>query len=132
MPRAQWQLKNDRPVIQVILTMALNGQKVLRTLLADTGAGNAKAHFEVLLDENDCLLAGVSASYMLTLGGAYTGSYPVYLVPIEIPLLGISGDLRTVGVPSPPKGLDGIAGFRFLNRFTYGNFGNPLEFGLET
>ena len=28
--------------------------------------------------------------------------------------------------------LDGIAGFRFLNRFTFGNFGNPSEFGLET
>jgi hypothetical protein len=25
----------------------------------------------------------------------------------------------------------GIAGFRFLNRFTYGNFGNAGEFGLE-
>jgi hypothetical protein len=40
--------------------------------------------------------------------------------------------MRAVGVPNAPKGLDGIAGFRFLNRFTYGNFGNALEFGLET
>jgi hypothetical protein len=132
MPRAQWQLKKGRPVIEVVLTMALSGQKVVRTLLADTGAGNAHAHFELLLDENDCLLVGAWASNMLTLGGAYAGAYPVYLVPIEIPLLGFSGDLRTVGVPMPPKGLDGIAGFRFLNRFTYSNFGNPLEFGLET
>jgi hypothetical protein len=26
---------------------------------------------------------------------------------------------------------DGIACFRFLNRFTYGNFGDPGQFGLE-
>jgi hypothetical protein len=35
-------------------------------------------------------------------------------------------------VPANPQGFEGIAGFRFLNRFTYGNFGNPAEFGLET
>jgi hypothetical protein len=40
--------------------------------------------------------------------------------------------LRVVGVPANPQGFEGIAGFRFLNRFTYGNFGNPAEFGLET
>ncbi len=131
MPRAQWQLKKGRPVIQVILTMALSGQKVARTLLADTGAGSSQAHFEIILEESDCLLAGAGASHMLTLGGAYIGSYPVYLVRIEIPLLGFSGDFRTVGVPTPPVGLDGIAGFRFLNRFTYGDFGDPNRLGLE-
>lgn len=31
-----------------------------------------------------------------------------------------------------PTGLDGIAAFRFLNRFAYGNFGAPEHFGLET
>jgi hypothetical protein len=25
-----------------------------------------------------------------------------------------------------------VASFAFLNRFTYGNFGNPTQFGLET
>ena len=28
-------------------------------------------------------------------------------------------------------GFKGVAGFRFLNRFDYGNFGNPAQFGLE-
>jgi len=78
------------------------------------------------------LLCGTSASYMISLGGAYTGSYPVYLIHMEIPLLGVAGAFRAVGLPTTPQGLDGIAGFRFLNRFTYGNFGSPNEFGLET
>jgi hypothetical protein len=37
-----------------------------------------------------------------------------------------------VAVPACPEGLDGIVTFPFLNRFTYGNFGNPNQFGLET
>jgi hypothetical protein len=36
-----------------------------------------------------------------------------------------------VGVPYPPPDFDGIACFRFLNRFTYGNFGDKNAFGLE-
>jgi hypothetical protein len=31
-----------------------------------------------------------------------------------------------------PPGLDGLAGFRFLNTFNYGNFGDPDQFCLET
>jgi hypothetical protein len=34
-------------------------------------------------------------------------------------------------IPNPPTGFDGIACFRFLNRFTYGNFGAATHFGLE-
>ncbi|HUY31727.1 MAG TPA: hypothetical protein VMV69_03030 [Pirellulales bacterium] len=30
-----------------------------------------------------------------------------------------------------PAGFDGVACFGFLNRFTYGNFGDPHQFGLE-
>jgi hypothetical protein len=130
MARAQWPLNRDRPVIEIELILALNGQKQTRTLLADTGAGNAQSPFDILLDEHDCLMAGVP-SYTISLGGAYTGAYAVYTVPIEIPLLGYAGDIFAVGVPTPPVGLDGIAGFRFLNRFTYGNFGDPNQFGLE-
>jgi hypothetical protein len=37
-----------------------------------------------------------------------------------------------VGVAACSQGFNGIAGFRFLNQFTYGNFGNPAEFGVET
>ena len=40
-------------------------------------------------------------------------------------------NLRVVGVPSVPPGFDGIACFPFLNRFTYGNFGDSGQFGLE-
>ena len=35
-------------------------------------------------------------------------------------------------LPGVPRGLDGLACFRFLNRFSYGNFGDPGQFGLET
>ena len=131
MARAQWPLLRERPIIQIVLTLAQGGQKVVRNLLADTGAGNAKAKFEILLDESDCVLCGGLPVQSIVLNGAYTGSFPVYLIPIEIPLLSFAGHFCAVGIASPPKGLDGIAGFRLLNRFTYGNFGNPLAFGLE-
>jgi len=132
MPCAQWPLYRNRPIIEITLTLAPAGQKVARNLLADTGAGNAKAKFEILLDETDCLLCGGLPVQTIVLHGAFTGSFPVYLVSVEIPLLGFAGDFRAVGVANPPMGFDGIAGFRFLNRFTYGNFGNPGEFGLQT
>jgi len=132
MPRVPWKLVHNRPVIEVVLTLAQSGQKATRVLLADTGAGNAQGAFEFLIDENDCLLCGSWPSYMISLGGAYAGSYPVYLVRMEFPMLALAGDFRTVGVPNPPRGLDGIAAFPFLNRFTYGNFGDPGAFALET
>jgi hypothetical protein len=34
-------------------------------------------------------------------------------------------------VHSVPDGFRGVAGFRLLNRFDDGNFGNPTQFGLE-
>jgi hypothetical protein len=123
---------HNRPAIEIILTLAPAGQKVNRRLLAETGAGNVQAHFEMLLDENDCLLCGGKPAQTISLGGAYTGSFPLYVIRVRIPLLGFDDDLVAVGVPNPPKGFDGIACFRFLNRFTYGNFGDPAEFALET
>ena len=66
------------------------------------------------------------------LGGSYTGSFPTYGLPVSIPALGFQDDLHAVGVSSVPAGFDGIACFRFLNRFTYGNFGDPGQFGLES
>ena len=59
-------------------------------------------------------------------------SFYLYLLRVRIPELGFDNYLRAVGVPTLPSGFAGIAGFRFLNRFTYGNFGNPGEFALET
>jgi hypothetical protein len=71
-------------------------------------------------------------SHAVTLGGAYIGSFPVYVVRLQIPPLSFDHHLRAAAVPACPAGFDGIAGFRFLNRFTYGNFGDPSRFGLET
>ena len=119
-------------MIEVLLALALGGTKVSRTLLADTGAGNAQASFEILLEENDCILCAGKASQMVPLGGAFTGLFPLYRVRVEIPRLGFSRTITAIGVPTPPMSLDGIACFRFLNRFSYGNFGNAGEFGLET
>ena len=45
--------------------------------------------------------------------------------------LGFDQIVRVIGVPSPPNGFEGIACFRFLNRFNFGNFANPEQFGLE-
>jgi hypothetical protein len=132
MARALWPLRHGRPVIEVELKLAQGGQMVTRVLLADSGAGALNVPFELILDEVDCLLCGGKPSKMVQLGGAYSGNHPVYLIVAEIPQLGLVASLPTVGVPTPPAGLDGIACFRFLNRFTYGNFGQRDQFGLET
>lgn len=132
MPRAQWPLVRGRPMIEVVLTLAQGGQKVPRKLLADAGAGSLHSPFDILLDEDDCLLCDGRASYVTSLRGAYAGTYPVYVIAVEIPQLGITGDFAVVGVPRTPNGIDGIAGFRFLNRLTYGNFGDLSLFGLES
>jgi hypothetical protein len=107
------------------------GQAFLRTLLADTGAGSQNGSFDLILDENDCLLCGGYSYPSIILGGAYTGLFPVYELPVRLPALGFDHYLRAVAVPSVATGFDGIACFRFLNRFTYGNFGDPGQFVLE-
>lgn len=132
MPRAQWPLNEGRPAVQIILTLALDGQTSLRTLLADTGAGSHKAGFDLLLEEDDCILCGGVALSAVTLRGAYSGTFPVYALNIQLPTLGFAKPLRVAAVPSVPGGFDGIAGFSFLNRFQYGNFGDPTHFGLES
>ncbi len=43
MPAAQWLLQNDRPVIQVVLSLLSGGQDVVRRLVADTGAGTRQS-----------------------------------------------------------------------------------------
>ena len=131
MPRARWPLQIELPVIEIVLNLP-TGQTAGRTLLADTGAGPANAPFDLILDESDCLMFGTTPISWISLGGAYSGSYPVYPISIEIPAIGFVGDVNAIGVPTTPPGLDGIACFRFLNRFTYGNFADPTAFGLET
>jgi len=85
MPHIDWPLRNGRPCVQVILTLAQGGQPMVRHLLADTGAGSLLSGFEFILDEDDCLLSGGNPLQPITLGGAYTGSFPVYLVPVQVP-----------------------------------------------
>ena len=130
MPRVVWPLRHDQPNIEIVLPLA-TGQETVRNLLADSGAGTARAGFELILDEGDCLLAGGRPAQMVSLGGAYVGMYPVYVVRIRIPRLKFDRHVRSVGVATVPPGFDGLAAFRFLNRFTYGNFGSPGQFGLK-
>lgn len=131
MSRVFWPLHHGRPRIEIVLTQAMDGKQTPRNLLADTGAGSDFAAFELVLDENDCLICG-NYMGMTSLGGAYSGSFPIYAIRMQIPVLGFDRDIRVVGVPKTPTGLDGIAGFRFLNRFGYGNFGDKGQFGLES
>jgi hypothetical protein len=118
-------------VIQLLLTLAQSGQKVTRTLLADTAAGNSQGQFEIILLQGDCLARGSRLAKTVVLGGAYSGSHPLYLVHVEIPQLSFNGLITAVGVKIVSPGIDGIAGFRFLNRFSYGNFADPGQFALE-
>lgn len=132
MARKQWSLLRDRPRVQVLLTPWRRSQSISRNLLADTGASSSSAPFDLLLDVQDCLACGARLSQMIVLRSAYRGSYPVFWLRVQIPDLNFDLPLRVVGVPTVPVGFDGIACFRFLNRFTYGNFGDSKQFGLET
>jgi hypothetical protein len=110
----------------------MTGLQLPRDLVADSGAGSLQSPFELILSERDCLSCGGHIIKTVRLGGAYSGSYPLYVVRVEVPLLGFKHNLQVVGVPSAPSGCHGLAGFRFLNRFSYGNFADPSQFGLET
>ena len=132
MAHVSWPLRKGRPCIEIVLTLAPDGKPVARKLLADTGAGASNAPFELILDEDDCLLCGGMPGSSITLGGAYVGPYPGYDIAVQLPGLGFATNLRAVGVPSTPAGFDGIACFNFVNRFHYGNFGDTSLFGLES
>jgi len=134
MPRACWLLHNERPCVKVNLTLPFSAFSVTRTLLADTGAGSRNAPFELVLSERDCRQFRVWRAGRVNLGGAYAGLFSIYIVRIEIPALAFGGHVTAVAVPAMqlPPGFDGIAAFRFVNRFAYGNFGNSNQFCLET
>jgi hypothetical protein len=70
----------------------------------------------------------------MALGAAIIGTYPIYAVRVEIPALSVARRVRVVAVSDTacPAGIDGIACFRFLSSFIYGNFGDRRQFGLET
>jgi hypothetical protein len=130
MPRVTWPLKNGQPCIAVVLTLN-DGTEVDAELLADTGGGSATSRFDLVLPEDECLLCGGTASSTVKLTGAYPGSFPLFALRVQIPVLGFDEDLYVAGVPSVAD-FDGLACFRFLNRFGYGNFLDPGVFGLET
>jgi hypothetical protein len=131
MPRAQWPLLHGRPIVEVMLRAVPGGQQLVRRLIADTGAGDQRSAIELLLDEQDCLVCRARPLKAIVLGDAYVGSYPAYLLQVEVPALGFNKAVSVAGVPSPPAAFGGIACFRFLNRFTYGNFGLASQFVLE-
>ena len=51
MPAAQWVLQNDRPVIEIV-SSASGGQDLVRSLMADTGAGTRQSVCQLILDAN--------------------------------------------------------------------------------
>lgn len=130
MPRVIWPLLDGRPRIQIVLTDKFRRRQTTRDLLADTGGGSFHAPFEFVLDENDCLTCGGKLMTSVFVRGAIAGTFPVYRMRVQLPQLGVDRRVPVVGVPSVPS-LEGVACFRFLNRFTYGNFGDPGQFGLE-
>jgi hypothetical protein len=132
MPRAHWRLVRNRPVIQVHLDDPKNGSVRSRRLLADTGGGSDRSPFEIVLTEDDCRTCGVYTYHSVRLAGSYTGWVPVFAIRIKVPDLDFDGYVRVAAVQRTTPGLDGIACFRFLNRFNYGNFGRADQFGLET
>ena len=126
----RWPLRTRRPTISVTLPQA-KGKRV-RRLIADTGAGSDQAAFELLLRETDVRGFGeLDVMGQVHLGGAFAGWFNVYSIEVRIPRLRFTEAVAVVGVPHVPDGFDGIACFRFLNRFHYGNFGDPDHFGLE-
>ena len=50
---------------------------------------------------------------------------------MQVPALAFAGRVRVVAFSHFPAGFKGVACYRFLNRFTCGNFGDPDPFGLE-
>ena len=132
MPRVEWPLRHGRPCVQIVLNLAPDGQPLPRSLLADTGAGSLQSGFDLILEEDDCVLCGGVPESAVKLGGAFVGNFPIYGLAVQLPGLGFAKKLRVAGVPSAPAGFDGIACFSFLNRFHYGNFGDPGVFGLES
>jgi hypothetical protein len=131
MPLVEWSLCADRPVLEVMLALAAGGNALPRRLVADTGAGSRRDVFELILDEDDCLQCGGIPIHRVRLSGAYRGLFPVYLLDLGIPALAFDDSVPVVGVSDLPRGFDGIACFKFLRRFSYGNFGNPDRFGLD-
>src|SRR5207247_28401 len=98
MPRVLWPIVQGRPCVQIVLNLAPSGQPFPRTLLADTGAGSQTDPFQLILTEDDCLRCGGCPLRYGTVGGAYTGTFPIYELPVRIPALGFQQILRALAV----------------------------------
>ncbi len=134
MPRKSWPLHRGCPSVEVWLREPLTGFTSRRVLLADTGGGARSSPIEIIVSQADIGQFGVEKDVgQVGMGGAIRGAFSIFSVEIEIPALNLSRFVDAAGVPTTNffPGYDGFALFRFLNAFTYGNFGNPNEFGLE-
>ncbi len=133
MPRQSRLLVNGSPAVEVWLREPFTGFTSTRILLADTGGGARFGPADLILSPRDIAQFGISQTGSAGTSGAIQGQYPVFSMELEMPSLGISRSVRVLSVPASHffHSFDGFACFRFLNAFTYGNFGNPAEFGLE-
>lgn len=133
MPRQTWLLHRDVPVIEVQLFEHFTRSWISCVLLADTGAGPRFSPVEIVLSHGDIARFGMEESGSASVSGALQGRLQIYEVELQIPLLSVSRPVRALSAPASSllMGLDGIAAFRFLNSFSFGNFGNAGEFGLE-
>jgi hypothetical protein len=130
-PSALWPFQRGRPMVGVEL-LSCSDPFLQRRLMADTGAGTAHSAWDIALSEDDCLRYGEAPAGVVELGGAYSGLFLVYRVDVAVPPLAATRQLFAVALPKAmlPAGFDGFAGLRFLDSFTYGNFGKAGEFGL--
>lgn len=126
-----WTLRHDRPMIEVAAASVYGGPEIVCHLIADTGAGSRQSVFELVLEEQTCLSCGGVVMGQVQLAGAYSGAFPMYLVQIRVAPLNFDEPVPVAGVRRVPQGFDGIAGFKFLKRFHYGNFSSSEQFGLD-
>lgn len=133
MPRQMWLLQRDVPVIEVQLREPFTGFWVNRVLLADTGAGPCFSPFEIVLSPADIARCGEEELAEAGVSGALQGRLVIHKVRLQISALNVQSSVRALCAPASSllMGLDGIGAFRFLNGFSYGNFGTPDQFGLE-
>ncbi len=133
MPRALWPLQNGQPAVQMELQNQITGVSASRILLADTGAGSQHEPVDLVLGTEDGALFARRFQGRVVSGGAIPGHFEVFTVTIAIRDLSMVRRVNAMIVPieTLPAGFAGIATIRFLDSFTYGNFGQRGHFGLE-
>ena len=102
MPRACWQIQHGRPVIEMTFYPPGNGQGVSRVLLADTGGGTLYSAWDLVLTEEECQLFNVGDASLVTLGGAFAGTFFTYFVDAVIPAISVY-DVPNAGMTASTK-----------------------------